>query len=675
MLGRAGTAIATIVVALAATAPWAAAQSRPIERELIVRYEAGTSGADRAAVRRDAGVVLERDMLLPGAELVEVPRTEDFDAARARLAADPRVARVERNRLVQALGTPNDPRFGELWGMQSSGDHDIDAPEAWDTITGSPNVVVAIIDTGVEGSHSDLAPNMWTNADEIAGNGIDDDANGFVDDRLGWDFAYDNATPEDVYGHGTHVAGTVGARGNNGIGVAGVTWDVDLMPVKVLDDWGYGSWADVADGILYAHANGADVMNLSLGGWSGSQTVQDAIKVASSSLLAIAAGNSSEDVDQYPHFPCAYPEPNIICVAATDQGDNLAYFSNWGAEGVDLAAPGVDTLSTVPGNDETFEETIATVDTFEAADFAARWEATGTPTFTRTQEKAAGGTGWSMTDSPGGQYGDYANAVVTLRAPIAADGSRRCAVGFDMERHLESGYDYLYVEYSTDGTTWSSLKSFTGHSPGFAPEIAPLPTGTATFRLRFRMTSDSIIPDDGVHIDNVRVQCATSTALVGSYETFSGTSMATPHVAGAAALVMAHRPSLTVGEVKAALMFGGDPLPVLDGETVSGRRLNVPRALIFEPPTLGPASASGMTPTRSTLTATVDHRGLGGTWFVEYTPRIAHADTQRVLTRPMPDGPGQHQLTRTVVGLESSTTYDAVVVVETAAGRRESTVT
>ncbi|OAD21914.1 serine protease, subtilase family, partial [Candidatus Thiomargarita nelsonii] len=231
-------------------------------------------------------------------------------------------------------------------------DADIDAVEAWDTFTGSHDVVVAVIDTGVDYNHVDLVDNRWINVGEIAGNGIDDDGNGFVDDVYGYDFVYGDSDPMDGHSHGTHCSGTIGGVGNNSIGVAGVAHTVRIMAVKFLDDSGSGSTDDAIESVLYAVDNGAHILSNSWGGDDFSQGLEDAISYANDHdvLFVAAAGNDGRDTDVSPHYPSSYDVPNVLAVAATDHNDAKPSWSNYGLTSVDLGAPGVDTLSTEPGN-------------------------------------------------------------------------------------------------------------------------------------------------------------------------------------------------------------------------------------------------------------------------------------------------------------------------------------
>jgi subtilisin family serine protease len=265
----------------------------------------------------------------------------------------PFIEYVEYNYLHHIDTTiPNDPSFGDLWGLTK-----IMAPEAWDTATGSTEVVVGVIDTGIDYDHQDLAANMWTNPDEIAGNGVDDDGNGYVDDIYGINAITETGDPNDDHGHGTHCAGTIGAVGNNGSGVVGVNWKVKLIGMKFLDSGGYGYDADAIECINYAIAlknNGVNnlVLSNSWGGGLYNQGLKDAIEDANSwnILFVAAAGNDGLDTDSYPHYPSSYDSSNILAVASTDSGDKLSYFSNYGSTSLDIGAPGSSILSTTPDN-------------------------------------------------------------------------------------------------------------------------------------------------------------------------------------------------------------------------------------------------------------------------------------------------------------------------------------
>jgi subtilisin family serine protease len=253
--------------------------------------------------------------------------------------------------------TPADNDWSSLWGLHNTGqsggvtDADIDAPEAWDIFTGSQNVVVGVIDTGVDYNHPDLINNRWINPGEIANDGIDNDYNGFVDDVYGWDFANDDNNPMDDHGHGTHCAGTIGAQGNNNQGVVGVNWTVKLAGIKFLGPYG-GTTSDAIDSIHYAVTTQMTLTSNSWGGGGYSSLLKQAIESArdANQLFIAAAGNSAYDNDQTPSYPASYDVDNVIAVAASDRHDQLSSFSQWGLNSVDIAAPGSSILSTTPDN-------------------------------------------------------------------------------------------------------------------------------------------------------------------------------------------------------------------------------------------------------------------------------------------------------------------------------------
>ena len=325
---------------------------------VIVKYHLGESlvGA-RTSARGVGATVVGRvptyGLKTSGRYIVVTSSTLSTAELIKKLRADPAVEYAEPDYVVKADATvsPNDPFFGSLWGMGK-----IDAPLAWGVSTGAASVVVADIDSGVDYTHPDLAANMWHNPGEVAANGIDDDGNGYVDDVYGIDAAYGTSDPWDADGHGTHTAGTMAAVGNNGSGVAGVCWTARIMALESLDSAGSGYTSDAVTCINYMTWEkvhyGINVVaaNCSWGGGDYSQTLHDAIAAAGDAGIAVAcaAGNDASDNDVQPSYPASYDCSNIVSVAATNSSDSLASFSNWGSNSVDLAAPGVGILSTVP---------------------------------------------------------------------------------------------------------------------------------------------------------------------------------------------------------------------------------------------------------------------------------------------------------------------------------------
>jgi subtilisin family serine protease len=331
-------------------APFAEAQSvsAPYSPDrIIVRFRADTVTAARSQVLAANGV--DRDVelgVVPGLERVKLRPGRTVAETIAALRSNPNVLYAEPDYVVRKNVTPNDTSYGSLWGMAN-----IKAPTAWDTTTGPAGLVVAIIDTGIDRSHPDLADNIWTNPGEAL-NGLDDDGNGYVDDLNGWDFAYGDNNPSDVDGHGTHTAGTVGARGNNALGVVGVNWQVKLVALKFLDDTGSGYTSNAILAMQYANRMGIKVSNNSWGGGGFSQGMYDAINAskANNHLFIAAAGNSNVNNDTTAHYPSSYNLDNVISVASITSTDGRSSFSNYGRTSVDLGAPGSSILSTTPGN-------------------------------------------------------------------------------------------------------------------------------------------------------------------------------------------------------------------------------------------------------------------------------------------------------------------------------------
>ncbi|MDF7824664.1 S8 family serine peptidase [Pontiellaceae bacterium B12227] len=359
-IGSSGAAESESVVlnqAVPPTAIAANAEYRP--GVMLVGYIPGKQIAAtvKADLHATMGTEAVKTFSYISAEMVKLPPGAKLEEMIEAFAAQPNVAYAEPDYLLKTCDLPDDSRFPELWGMRNTGQTggtpggDIGAEEAWNISTGNTNVIVAVIDTGIDYNHPDLAGNMWTNPGEIPGNGLDDDGNGYVDDIHGYDFAYNDSDPMDGAGHGTHCAGTIGAEGDNGIGVAGVNWRVRLMAVKFLSDSGGGYTSDAVEALNYAVASGAHISNNSWGGGGYSSTLKAAIEAAGSvgHLFVAAAGNSGTNNDGSPHYPSSYDCDNIIAVASSDHNDNRSGFSCYGETSVDLSAPGSSILSTIPG--------------------------------------------------------------------------------------------------------------------------------------------------------------------------------------------------------------------------------------------------------------------------------------------------------------------------------------
>jgi|GEM_PF-2110462 VCBS repeat-containing protein len=333
--------------------------------------------------------------------LAKLSDTSNFEQQLQDLNNDPAVQYAEPNLIVTADVVPNDTYFGQQWGMQNTGQNigvvgtpgaDIHAVQAWDT-THDSSITVGVIDTGIDYSHPDLSANMWTNSKEIPNNGIDDDGNGYVDDYYGYNFASNISDPYDDNNHGTHVAGIIAARGNNATGVAGVNWTGKVAALKFMDYTGTGTIANAIRAIQYATMMGFKVTNNS---WSSgySQALYDAISAANTAgdLFIASAGNNSSNNDTTPSYPCSYNLPNIICVAATDNKDQLSTFSNYGATTVHLGAPGTNIISAWPGNMYQYMSGTSMAAPFVSGAAALYWSYHPTLTYTDVKNKILSST-------------------------------------------------------------------------------------------------------------------------------------------------------------------------------------------------------------------------------------------------------------------------------------------
>jgi subtilisin family serine protease len=347
---------------------------------ILARY-ADQSAARFASqsVASGGGVVIRRFTLVPGLVVFDKPalakqttqtltpaaQKQELLARMAALRDSGLFAYVEPDYWVTNCLVPTDLAFqdGSLWGLFNYGQNggatnaDIGAVQAWDITTGSTNVIVAVIDTGIRYTHKDLETQMWRNPFEIPGNGQDDDNNGYVDDVYGINAITGSGDPFDDNNHGTHVSGTIGAAPNNGFPHVGVSWHVQLMGCKFLDADGFGSTSDAIECIDYAVSKKARIMNSSWGGGGFSQALRDAIQRAADQgvLFVAAAGNAADNNDQFPFYPANYQVENVIAVAALDRFDHLAFFSNYGRTNVHLGAPGVSILSSTAGSDTEYQ--------------------------------------------------------------------------------------------------------------------------------------------------------------------------------------------------------------------------------------------------------------------------------------------------------------------------------
>lgn len=621
-------------------------------KRVVARWAPGVQRAQITAAGRKLGFRVVRESKKLGWALVEPTRDgfspEELAATltKTRLAVRARAERIFRPSVPPAL-LPDDPLFPQQWALHNEGqtggtyDADIDAPEAWASHgTGSSDVVVAVVDTGVYIGHEDLKDNIWRNPGEIPGNGRDDDRNGYVDDVNGFDFwMYDSTVydQEDGDQHGTHVAGIIGAVGDNGVGIAGVNHDVTIMPVKFLGPWGGGEY-EGAEAIIYAVDNGADVINCSWGG-PYSEVIEQALQYAAERgvVVAVAAGNDSADVDENREwvYPASSDATCVITVASTDHNDDLSWFSNYGDETVEVAAPGEEVTSTLPYepvgvfvNDMPFKvaylafclEAIEPVSAARQA-LLASLTRLGATTSTRILVVDDSRPSW-MGETPGERLAFYTDALAdagytsvstwstdakgtppasTLQGRVVVWFTGAVPAGWDsasvldkadrqaLGRYLDNGgrlllasgdaavdlyffapewmYQYLHA-YPIDWATWAYTLRGKPSTPFAGIRGVLNDRYTTWYEGLWPTGSDPIMPADDV---------AQVIFEMGGYGPLSGTSMATPHVAGAAAHILAAAPDTPADEVKARIENTVDLLPSLNSRVASGGRLNLAR--------------------------------------------------------------------------------------------------
>lgn len=578
------------------------APSKPYaEGEAIVRFKKGTGGkaVDAIAGRESLKIVRFYHGKSQKGLTALVKSAKPTEALMDTLKNDPNVEAVSPNYIRHLDAVANDPLFTSEWGLNNTGqdggtyDADIDAAEAWDVKKGSPEVVVAVFDTGVDYTHADLQANLWVNPGEIPGNGIDDDGNGYVDDVYGYDMASDSlgnndGDPMDVHGHGTHVSGTIGATGNNTYGVTGVNWDVKVMNLKIFAPGEDAYDSDILEAIDYIKTmkrRGVNIVavNASYGGTGGDQT--DPMNAAIQELgdmgivFCAAAGNDGTDNDTAPQWPSSYDADNIISVASTDRNDALSSFSNYGATSVDIAAPGSSIVSTmkykvdyVPASGDPY---------FMQMDGSGSWYVDANSTWGLSTANAHSAP-YSRTDSPAGDYPNNVFTYIYPQVPIDLTGiaNNNLAFGFWAVMDLETDYDYFHVYFSADGGEhWALMKSYTGYGLSMQSYSIEIPDSyqTDSFLYLLAVQSDSTNTADGVYIDDIGIGVGTRTS--NRFASWSGTSMATPHVTGAIGLMASAYHGESGADRIRRILDGGDALPALSGKVVTNARLNVNNAI------------------------------------------------------------------------------------------------
>lgn len=558
------------------------------EGELLVKFKPDRRSRALERYAADNHIVVGRTLSHNRLHQLHLPADLSVAEALEMYRSDPAVDYAEPNYLLSTQTLPDDPFFERLWALSNKGQAvggftgiagaDLDAVRAWQITEGGPDTVVAIIDTGVNYRHPDIEANLWTNLFEIPDNGLDDDGNGFIDDVHGWDFADHDPIPMDASGHGTHVAGIIASEGNNGTGVAGVAGRVRIMPLRFMNAFDTGSTADAVAAIEYAEAAGVCIINCSWGSTGYSISLRETM-ADSRALFICAAGNTGSDNDISNFYPAGFALPNVLSVAASDQADELAWFSNFGQRTVHVAAPGIRIFNLANARQLVWQENFDT-------QWIDNWTFGGDQDFWTDAIPPNGGDK-ALSGAPPGGYdaGVDAWAVTPALDLRQAEGAK---LEFRLLGGCPPGGDHLTVELSTDRLNWHPSPLKLGGSVVYAgvSDILPYWTpvmldlglweGHVPVYVRFRFLSDDSESGEGFYIDDLNVStCADSE----SYTYMAGTSMAAAYVSGLAALVYSRDPNLSGLQIKDIITNSVDLLPNFKGCIISGGRINALNAL------------------------------------------------------------------------------------------------
>ena len=565
-----------------------------VEGEVLVKFKATTGVHQRMAAMAARGHSLLGNVGQSGWARLAVGAGQTTATALAAYKSEPDVESVQPNFIYHTLAVPNDTQYGQLWAFRNTGQtitgvgsdppttgsagNDMDIEPAWDHITDCSSVVVAVLDTGVNYRHEDLAANMWDG--------------GAAYPNHGWNFVDDNNDPMDLAGHGTHVAGIIGAAGNNGRGTTGVCWKANIMAVRIGNALGQLATSWIIEGIDFAVSHHAKVINMSFGGSEFDQATSDAISRAQDSdvVLVAAAGNETSDNENEATslYPCNFTHPNLICVAALDPTYALAGFSNWGANSVDVGAPGTNILSSYAGTVRSTSDALSDwtisggwrhrVMTSDSGpiDYLADPEPFGTvnysPGLTDTATKMFDFSDASGPESP---LALILNAYALIGLANAGDSF---TLGVDPDGINPFGAGSL----NSGGAGPFHSGAFMTHIPVDISRCA----GHANCLIGFRLSTGASTPGDlGVAIAHFSIDALAFTT--NSYLLENGTSMATPEVVGLATMLRAYNPQYTYADTVNAIKNGGRSIPALAGKTTTGKAIDVMSSLAYINPPSG----------------------------------------------------------------------------------------
>jgi thermitase len=556
--------------------------------EVLVKFKAAAIAQARTATVAALGNTVRAHLDQAGWMHVKLGIGQSVTEALLAYQSDPNVEVAQPNYIYHAAAVPNDTQYSQLWAFKNTGQtvttgtyvptsgtagDDMNIEPAWGHITDCTSVVVAVVDSGVNYNQEDLAANMWNGGVGFPNHGFD-----YVDN--------DN-DPMDLHGHGTHVAGIIGAAGNNAKGTTGVCWNANIMAVRVLDASGTGTDATIIQGINFAIAHGAKVINMSLGSSGGpfDQAFSDAITAAQTSdmVVVVAAGNGdangiSVNNDVTPTYPCNFTQSNLICVAALDQNYALASFSNFGAASVDVGAPGTNILSTWTGAQTTITDNFNTGGTLN-------WTATGGGWAYRLLTLSGNLVDVLANPStfPSGTYANSAdNRVFKV---FNLNGAAAAILSFSIEFAIQPG-DSLNLNYRSSGgdpfVGGVQLDSANGTTGGTVVQSVPYdlsPCISATCSVGFQLLTNASGTDQGAGILDFSIRTLQLNST--TYKIESGTSMASPEVAGLAAMLRAYNPQFTYSDTVNAIKNGGRPIAALAGKTTTGKAIDVMSSLAY----------------------------------------------------------------------------------------------
>lgn len=567
-----------------------AANADFVEGEVLVRYRSQASAFAKTSLQQSLGGKSMRSLPERNTVLLKLPAGETVSTAVEKLQRSPDVELVQPNYIYRISATvPNDTYYSSLWGVKNTGQtiatgafgpdsagttnnpgtsgRDMDLELAWDRITSCNSVTVAVIDTGIRYTHNDLAANMW--------------AGGGGAPNHGWDVQNNDNDPADDNGHGTHVAGTIGAVGNNGAGTTGICWGVKLMAIKALGANGSGTTATVAAGVDWAVANGAKVINMSLGSGASDATLEASLEAArvAGVVVVVAAGNDASNNNSTPVYPCNYKKANMVCVAALSQTYALASFSNFGSNYVDVGAPGVNIVSPWP---YTFSRT--------TDDFTAGWTITGSggttgfgPLTIGSFKTLAVPNNWNGSSSVYANNADEraykafnnAGAYDKLLLEFGVLNNLGAAAGDSLRAYYKAGA----TDPMTGGTLLETYTGRTGTSYYGKSYDLTASCANATCAVGFQLSTNATTTDTGALLLNF--QLLQLTLANTGYNVIQGTSMAAPHVAGLAAMILAYQPSYTALNVVDSLKNGGEATASLTLTTTTGKAANALGSLSY----------------------------------------------------------------------------------------------